>query len=292
MKKMLLLYLSIYNFMYAKSITFIMPCFNVEDKVTVALDSIYAQNIAYPFEVICADDGSTDNTYLVLQRYARTHKNMKVLRHPANKGAGAAANTCVHASSSELLFRLDADNILPADQPELINRLTAAQDYLDCDAVAVHKLNLFMYDEQHAKKIITVWEYKAPHNICTFEHCIMDALNPAMSGNYLYTRASFDRVGGYPEDHGSDTFRFGFMQYATGGFIAVLPDSYYWHFYNPNGYWWREQKTGNNDAKALETVLQYKHRFDRVSQQQLLALRTDRKNTLFTLINARKLRKR
>ena len=60
--------------------------------------------------------------------------------------------------------------------------------------------------------------------------------------------------------------------------------AWYWHFYNPQGYWWREQKTGNNDAKALETVLEYKDLFTRISQRYLHDAQLG-KTTLFLLIN-------
>ncbi len=246
-------------------ISFIMPCYNCVDKVEKAIESIYAQTIAYPFEVICCNDASTDETLAVLRHCKKRFPNLKIAKHAYNKGAGAAANTCIKHAEGDLLFRLDADNILAGASHNTINRLVEILGNTGCDAAMVEYMILF----EGNKDIKAIMRYEAPNRICDLNHCISAAHDPAMSGNFLFRRSAYDRVGGYPEDHGSDTFRFGFKIYATGGKIVLLKDAFYWHFYNPNGYWWREQKTGNNDEKALETVLCYKDLFSNASQYYL-----------------------
>jgi hypothetical protein len=73
-------------------------------------------------------------------------------------------------------------------------------------------------------------------------------ITPACSGNYLYTRESFDRAGGYNEHNRSamDTWIFGLRQLATGSRIAILPNSFYWHRLSSNSYWHREGKNNSN----------------------------------------------
>jgi glycosyltransferase involved in cell wall biosynthesis len=260
-------------------ISFIMPCYNA-DRLEYALASIYLQKIDCPFEVICCDDGSTDNTLQRLLACKKRYPNLKVVRHVVNKGAGAAANTCVKYSKGDLIFRLDSDNMLPEPEIDMINRLVTLLDSSGCDAAIAETMILFQGD----RNIKALLRYETGSAICDLEHCITHSHNPAMSGNFLMHRRVFDRVGGYPEDHGSDTFRFGFSVYATGGKVAILRGAWYWHFYNPRGYWWREQETGNNDAKALQTVMEYKDIFTRTSQCFLRNARLG-KTTLFVLIN-------
>lgn len=268
----------------AHKISFIMPCYNAP-YLERAVESIYQQKINYPFEVICCDDGSTDDTFTRLLACKRKYPHLKVVRHITNKGAGAAANTCIKYSKGDFLYRLDSDNMLPEVELGVINTLVDLLDTSGCDAAMVETMLLFEGD----KNIKALWRYEAPGNISDLEHCITVAHDPAMSGNFLFRRTAFDRVGGYPEDHGSDTFRFGFKLYATGGTVAIAPGTWYWHFYNPNGYWWREQKTGNNDSKALSTVMNYKDLFTRVSQRHLHDAQRGR-TTLFLLINNRMLK--
>ena len=265
-----------------------MPCYNAPF-LERALASIYMQQIDCPFEVICCDDGSTDDTFKRLLACKKKYPNLKVVRHSINKGAGAAANTCVRYSNGDLLYRLDSDNMLPEVELEVINKLVALLNSSGCDAAMVETMVLFEGD----RNIKALWRYEAPGNVCDLEHCINYAHDPAMSGNFLMRRSAFDRVGGYPEDHGSDTFRFGFKLYATGGKVAILPGTWYWHYYNPHGYWWREQKSGNNDAKALQTVMECKDIFTRTSQRYLYEA-LQGKTTLFLLINNKmlKLKKR
>jgi len=288
------LYLS--NIYGEHMISFIMPCYNA-DKLEHALASIYKQKIDYPFEVICCDDGSTDDTFTRLLTCKRLCPNLKVVRHVTNKGAGAAANTCVKHSKGDLLYRLDSDNMLPEVELEVINKLVTLLDASGCDAAMVETMVLFEGGHTGGdRNIKALWRYEAPSLrsssfggaspdfIWDLEHCVSVAHDPAMSGNFLVKRSAYNRVGGYPEDHGSDTFRFGFKLYATGGKVAILKGAWYWHFYNPNGYWWREQKSGNNDAKALDTVMEFKDRFTRISQRYLHDAELG-KTTLFLLIN-------
>ncbi len=260
-------------------ISFIMPCYNA-DKLEHALASIYRQKIDCPFEVICCDDGSTDDTFKRLLSCKRMYPNLKVVRHGTNKGAGAAANTCVQYSKGKWLYRLDSDNMLPEPELEVINKLVALLESSGCDAAMVETMVLFEGD----RNIKALWRYESASGMCDLEHCITVPHDPAMSGNFLMRKSAYLRVGGYPEDHGSDTFRFGFKLYATGGKVAILRGAWYWHFYNPHGYWWREQKSGNNDAKALQTVMEHKDLFTRTSQRYLHDAQMG-KTTLFLLIH-------
>ena len=236
-------------------LSFIIPCFNCANTVGRSIDSIYEQEIMIPFEIICTDDSSTDNTLEILRRYEKIHTNLHVHCHKKNQGGGAASNTCVQCSQGDLLFRLDSDNAL---SPDSINKLITLLDKTDCDGASVEEIRYHCGDYQK----VADWIYKAPNNICDLHHCITNIMNPAASGNYLFTRASYDKAGGYPEERsGSDTFCFGFKQFATGSKIAILPHSFYWHFRNPQGYWWREEATGNNQKVALATLLVFKEVF-------------------------------
>lgn len=119
MKK--LLYISIFLFFTKNLISeedgkhflsFIMPCYNCSKTIRKSIDSIYEQNHRVPFEIICTDDGSTDNTRDVLCEYEKKYENFHVFYHEKNLGAGAASNTCVKHSQGNPLFRLDSDNVL------------------------------------------------------------------------------------------------------------------------------------------------------------------------------------
>ena len=59
-------------------LSFIMPCFNCSKTMKESIDSIYEQNIMIPFEVVCTDDASTDNTVEILRVYEEKYDNFYV----------------------------------------------------------------------------------------------------------------------------------------------------------------------------------------------------------------------
>jgi glycosyltransferase involved in cell wall biosynthesis len=261
-------------------LSFVMPCYNCSKTVRKSIDSIYAQNISIPFEVVCTDDASKDDTLTILREYEKRYDNFHVFVHPHNKGGGAACNTCVKNSRGDLLFRLDSDNILA---PNTIDQLVALLDSTGCEGATVQELRFFIGNLEHTSS----WFYEGRDNICDLECLITKIANPAHSGNYLYTRKSFERAGGYPEKHGSDTFCFGFKQYATGTKIAILPNSFYWHYHNQDGYWSREEKTGANKKVALDVVSKFSEVFSKKTRKLLNKLNKQHGNIFDEIQNKR-----
>ncbi len=71
-------------------LSIIVPCFNCENTVEQAVESIFRQESQLPFDVTMVDDGSTDHTYVVLDKIKAQYPNIKLVRHPSNRGGGAA----------------------------------------------------------------------------------------------------------------------------------------------------------------------------------------------------------
>jgi glycosyltransferase involved in cell wall biosynthesis len=99
-------------------ISVVMPCFNAETFVAQAVESVLQQT--YPkVELIVVDDGSTDASLGILQRYG---DRLTLLRQ-ANQGPYPARNRGVEASRGEFLAFLDADDWWT---PDCLARLHAA----------------------------------------------------------------------------------------------------------------------------------------------------------------------
>jgi dolichyl-phosphate beta-glucosyltransferase len=64
------------------------------------------------YEIILIDDGSKDNTLLIVDKIKQdlSHLNIKVLKHDKNKGKGGAVKTGVYNSKGDYIIYIDSDN--------------------------------------------------------------------------------------------------------------------------------------------------------------------------------------
>lgn len=93
----------------APTFSVVIRCFNRRDRVLDAIDSVLCQT-DQDFEVIVVDDASTDGSVdQVAVRYG-SDPRVRIVQHPENKGAGAAANTGVDAARGRLIAFLDSDD--------------------------------------------------------------------------------------------------------------------------------------------------------------------------------------
>lgn len=93
-------------------ISIIIPVFNRENLVKDCLDSVLAQTYT-DWECIVVDDGSTDNTWQVLQEYAAKDGRIKAFqRNREPKGAPTCRNIGWEKASSEHIIFMDSDDIM------------------------------------------------------------------------------------------------------------------------------------------------------------------------------------
>lgn len=100
-------------------VSLVIPAYNEERHLRACLDAVQAQS-KRPFEVIVADNNSTDGTASV----ARTYPFVKVVRE-ARQGRAFARSRGFDAALGDIIARIDADTILPADWVEHIQRFYA-----------------------------------------------------------------------------------------------------------------------------------------------------------------------
>jgi len=91
-------------------ISIIIPAFNVEQYIPKCLDSILQQDCGN-YELIVVNDGSTDGTQFLLERYAAGHSNMKVICQ-LNTGMSTARNRGLMEAQGEYVMFVDSDDWL------------------------------------------------------------------------------------------------------------------------------------------------------------------------------------
>lgn len=89
----------------------IMPVYNKGKYIQKAIDSVLSQE-QIDVELICVDDGSTDSSVDVIERYMSKDARVKLIRQ-ANSGAGAARNAALECTSAEFVSFLDPDDWYP-----------------------------------------------------------------------------------------------------------------------------------------------------------------------------------
>jgi glycosyltransferase involved in cell wall biosynthesis len=108
-------------------VTIVALCYNHARFLRPALDSILAQT--YPrLEVVLVDDGSTDDSLVVLREYAAAHPAWKTVFLPQNLGNCAAFNRAFFQTEGEYVIDFATDDIL---LPERVTRQVAQFQQLD-----------------------------------------------------------------------------------------------------------------------------------------------------------------
>lgn len=229
-------------------ISFFIPAYNYEEYIKESVASIMNGNFEDGDELIIVNDCSTDNTARTLEELKIKYPEIKVINHIRNRGGAVARNTAIRNTKNEILFCLDADNILV---PGSIKKLKEFMISSKADVVAFEEMRYFRGD---AKNITGKWKFKGE---ITLEYYLSGQDHPGYGGNYMFTKQSWLRAGGYPEGNWLDTWGFGLRQVATGSKMMIMPDSYYYHRHGHNSYWNREHKKSIVSLEVLKVLIPF-----------------------------------
>lgn len=115
-------------------VSVVVPAYQVEGFLAEALDSVLSQSYR-ELEVVVVDDGSTDGSGEIADRYAAEDPRVHVV-HQANAGLGAARNVGVrHATGDYLAFADSDDLVLPGAYGALVTALERSGSDLAVGAV-------------------------------------------------------------------------------------------------------------------------------------------------------------
>ena len=182
---------------YYPSVTIIVPCWNEEKTVSKTDHSIL--KLKYPkdrLEIFVVDDGSTDNTWKVVQEFAN-NPQVKLFKKE-NGGKHTAVNFGIEKSKSELIGCLDADSFVEKDALHEI--ATAFNE----DPKMMAGIPTIIIHEP--KTILQKMQKTEYHNIAFFKRMLspLDAIHITPGPFSFFRREVFEKIGLFKKAHNTE----------------------------------------------------------------------------------------
>jgi len=143
---------------YEYKLSVVVLVYNAEYYLKDCLESLVNQTLD-GIEIICVNDGSTDNSLNVLKRYAKKYDNIKIIDQE-NAGGANAGNKGLRMAKGEYVTLVDSDDVVVEDAYE---KMYNKAKETDSDVVG-GKPNIYMSGFQR--------EVSLKHNIWTEEKCV------------------------------------------------------------------------------------------------------------------------
>lgn len=200
------------------TVSIMIPCWNEETTVKKTIDSIL--ELHYPKDklfVVVIDDGSTDNTWQVIQEYAN-HPQVRLLRKENEGSKFAALNYGLDNISTDIVGCLDADSrvdpnalqyaIVPFSNPEIMSVVPS---------MVIDKPKTFW---QHMQK--------PEYELGIYLRKVFSALNSIYitPGPFsIFRRSVFDKIGYYLEAHHTEDLELALRMQVNGMKIVHVPEA-------------------------------------------------------------------
>ncbi|MBE6493731.1 MAG: glycosyltransferase family 2 protein [Methanosphaera stadtmanae] len=150
---------------YKIKVSVIVPVYNVEEYLPVCLTSLIKQSL-HDIEIICVDDGSTDNSGALLDFYSKKDDRIKVIKNQSNMSVGAARNKAMQYIKGKYTFFVDSDDWIDLD---CLKTLYEKSEELNLDMLFIKLIN---YDDNENKFYKT--DYYDQTKLKGFENKIFD----------------------------------------------------------------------------------------------------------------------
>ena len=108
-------------------LSIIIPVYNSEKYLKECLDSIFNNKTKYKYEVICINDGSTDKSLEILEKYKKNHKNLIIINQD-NSGAASARNKGLDNAVGKYIAFIDSDDYIANNYIEKLLGIAIKQD--------------------------------------------------------------------------------------------------------------------------------------------------------------------
>lgn len=198
-------------------VTIIVPCWNEEKTVIGTVESLLKMD--YPSDklrIIVVDDGSTDNTWEILQVYAN-HDRVSIY-HKENGGKHTAMNLGIEMTKTPFVGCLDADSFV---SPDALKRMIP---YFDNGEVMAVSPSIIV---NKPKKLIQ-WAQKIEYHLAVYNKKMLGLMNGihVTPGPFsIYRMEVFRKLGLYREAHKTEDMEIAFRMHENNMRIEQCHDA-------------------------------------------------------------------
>ena len=174
----------------AIEISIIVPVYNLEDYLRKCVDSILAQRFTQ-FELILVNDGSTDNSGELCDRYAAIDNRVVVI-HKENRGVASSRNAGLEIAKGNYIGFVDNDDYINEYMFELLynNAIIHSSDIIICDFMEVNEDHHY-----YTKKLNPDYKIQQFNNIEALNQLYTPSnVTFVVPWNKLYKRSLFEGI--------------------------------------------------------------------------------------------------
>lgn len=230
-----------------EKISIIIPIFNAEAYLTTCLDSVLEQTYSN-FEVICVNDGSTDRTGEICDKFRERDNRVKVY-HIENQGVGHARNFGLSVMKGTWFCFVDSDDWI---EPNYLERMYDLAQEKKCDLVACGVDMTYKYVKGLDGKEENIYIFETS-KVCVENFICNKNSMHGVSWNKLYNAKKFKDVlfDEYVKVNEDCLYVFRIMSLCERACLTTLP-LYHWYIRQDSAC---HRRAGNADFGAANVFL-------------------------------------
>jgi glycosyltransferase involved in cell wall biosynthesis len=234
-------------------VSIIIPVYNTEKYLRRCLASVCCQTL-HELEIICINDGSTDNSLSILQEFAK-HDNRIVIITKENGGVASSRNKGLQVAKAPYIGFVDSDDFIAPDMYEKMNNAMILNevDFVECGAVLINTYARNGTDSNNINLTkLRSGKIEDPDTFMGTSNDLWKILfkKELIIGNCLSFPEGFNTY----ED---SLFVFSYKSISQCGFY--IPENLYIYFFYENSIMGKShaKKQGQRVTELLETVILY-----------------------------------
>ena len=216
-----------------KLVSIIVPVYNSKPFLLESINSIIHQTYD-DLEILIIDDGSTDGSGRICDRFSKIDSRIRVFHHGTNRGLCSARNTGLNNMTGELVAFLDPDDaMLPNTIQVMVEQMNMSKaDVVICDFSWHRTMNIMDCSDCCSEKVVDNRnEGKIINQKQACQRLFYGKINTAV-WNKLYAKDVWEGVR-FPDGHTIDGTFICFDIFSRVERVVIIRDKLFMHRVNP-----------------------------------------------------------